>query len=87
MAVAETVRVEVAEPPFGILTLVGLSEPVRPEAGEIKVDSDTVPVKPFWLETVIFEVDDCPGNRLIELGMADTAKLGGALPDIVKLSL
>ncbi len=39
-----TVRVEVAVPPLVRVTLVGLSEAVRPE-GETVADRDTVPVK------------------------------------------
>jgi len=52
----ETVKVELAVPPFGTLKLNGLSEAVKPDEGKIDADNETVPVKPFWLLTVIFEV-------------------------------
>ena len=52
----ETVKVELADPPCGTLKLDGLNEAVKPIEGEIEADNETVPVKPFWLVTVIFEV-------------------------------
>ena len=52
----ETVKVELAVPPFGTLKLNGLNEAAKPDEGEIEADNETVPVKPFWLLTVIFEV-------------------------------
>ena len=52
----ETVKVELAVPPFGTLKLNGVSEAVKPDEGKIDADNETVPVKPFWLLTVIFEV-------------------------------
>ena len=54
--VDEAVKVELADPPLGTLKLNGLNEAVKPDEGEIEADNETVPVKPFWLLTLIFEV-------------------------------
>jgi hypothetical protein len=50
-----TLRVEVADPPAINVTLVGLSVEATPAGDEVAV-SDTVPVKPFRLVTVIVDV-------------------------------
>ncbi len=55
------------EPPAVRLTLVGLTEEVRPE-GETLVVSAMLPAKPPKLLSVMGEVPDCPSKivRLVE---------------------
>jgi len=58
--VAETVRVEVAVPPDGRLTLAGFTEPVKPVALVLVVRL-MVPESPATLVTVTVDVPDIPG--------------------------
>ncbi len=54
-----TVRVEVADPPEGTMTLTGLREGVGPD-GETVAAKLTVPLKPLMLVTVMVDVPDEP---------------------------
>ncbi len=69
---ALTTTVEVPEVPR--LTVAGLSDAVRPVAGETDDESATVPVKPPRLVTVIVEVSEEPRPRVIVFVDADILK-------------
>ncbi len=62
-----TVRVDAPEPPAVRLTLVGLTEAVRPE-GETLVVRAMLPARPPRLFSIMGEVPDCPAKivRLVE---------------------
>ncbi len=66
-----TVRVEVAEVPR--VTLVGLSRELQPVGAPMAVRL-TVPVKPFTAATVMVDVAEEPGTKLMEVGLAVTVK-------------
>jgi len=85
----ESVSKEVALDPDVRLTLEGLNEAINPVEGETEEARDTVPVKPFTLETVNVEVADPPAAKLTDDGLADKVKVGvgGVLPVTVKPSL
>jgi len=53
------VRVDDPDPPELKVTLVGLSDAVRPE-GDAKAERATVPAKPNRLARLIFDVPDVP---------------------------
>ena len=65
-------RVEVPDVPR--VTLVGLSEQDRPVDGVTDEVSDTVPVNPFTLATVIVDVAVPPTTVLVLVGLAVTVK-------------
>ena len=85
----ESVSKDVVLDPDVRLTLAGLREAVNPVEGETEETSDTVPVKPFMLETVNVEVADPPAAKLTDDGLADKVKVGvgGVFPVILKPSL
>ena len=69
-------RVEVPEPPE---TLVEERAHVRPVAGEISSDRETVPVNPFTAATVIVEVPGVPTTAVTLVGLALIVKSGAAV--------
>jgi hypothetical protein len=62
-------KVDVPEP----VTLVGLRVQVRPVAGEIVNDSDTIPLNPLRAVTVIVDVPE-PGDVNVILPLAAIVK-------------
>jgi len=70
--VVQTVRVDVAVPPEGTETTVGLKLVDGP-AGEIVDVRLTLPLNPLILVTVIVEVALAPAGALTTVGLADTA--------------
>jgi hypothetical protein len=72
-----TDRVDVFDVPAVIVTLVGLRDVVGP-VGDAVADRLMVPLKPFWLDTVIVEVPDEPCENVREPGLDVRAKLGVA---------
>jgi hypothetical protein len=59
LVVELTVSVDVPVPPLAKVMLEGFRDGVRPE-GEMFVERETVPVKPFRLVMVIVEVGEEP---------------------------
>ena len=55
-------------------TLVGLRVHVRPVLGEMEEVRATVPVKPFWLVTVIVDVPAAFALTVTLVGLAVTVK-------------
>jgi len=74
--VVQTVRVDVAVPPDGTETTVGLKLVDGP-AGEIVDVRLTLPLNPLTLVTVIVEVAQEPWMMLMTLGLAAMVKSGG----------
>jgi hypothetical protein len=70
-----TDRMDVFDAPAVIMTLVGLRDVVGP-VGDTVADKLMVPLKPFWLVTVIVEVPDDPRKNVREPGFDVMAKLG-----------
>ena len=55
----------------GILRLAGLRLAVSPAAvGVIKVERETVPLKPFRLPTLTVDEEDCPARKITAGGFA-----------------
>jgi hypothetical protein len=78
------VRVEVADVPEDKVTLFVLKDaPGPPETLVVKA---TVPLKPFWLVTVITEVPEKPDGKLREVGLAEIVKSGARLTVTVMLT-
>jgi len=71
-APADTVRVDVALPPWGKVTDAGLIEQDNDELHE----SATVPEKPSWLVMLSLVVEEEPGSRLNVSGLLDREKSG-----------
>jgi hypothetical protein len=71
-APADTIRVEVALPPWGNVTDLGLIEQDNDELHE----SATVPEKPSWLVMLSLVVDEAPVARLNVSSLVDNAKSG-----------
>ena len=65
----EQLRVEVPEP----VTLVGVRVQVRP-AGEMLEVSETIPLKPLTVATVMVEVPEPPALKLMLVGLAEIVK-------------
>ena len=76
LVVVFTVRVDVAEPPELRLSPEGDSVAVGP-LGETETDSDTKPVKPPMLLSVMLEVVDEPGVIVEVVGLVNIEKLAG----------
>ena len=68
-----TVRVEAPLEPDARVVLEGLSETDGPD-GDAAAERFVVPVKLFRLVSVIVLVPDEPGERLIEVGLAEMEK-------------
>jgi hypothetical protein len=77
--VAETVRVDVPDPPAGRIGLAGVKDTVGPlvRIGDIAAENARVPLRRFTLEAVIVdEPDDATGNEK-DVGVAETTKSPG----------
>jgi hypothetical protein len=68
-----TVQVEDPAPPD---MLVGLQTTLSPVVGLTEVDRDTVPVKPFWLVTVVVKLPVVPALNETLDGAVEMLKLG-----------
>jgi hypothetical protein len=75
LAVELTLRVDVLRLLGEIATLVGFIETMGPD-GETVADRLTVPLKTFWLDTVIVELPDDPCGNVMDPGLDETVKLG-----------
>jgi len=69
---------DVAEPPEGVVTLVGFKLHVKPVDGDTDAVNDTAPLNPFKLDTVIVEVPAVPALTLTEVGLVLIIKSGAA---------
>jgi hypothetical protein len=69
-----TLRMEFAEPPDVMPTLVGFKDTVRPEEGETVSARVIVPMNPFALEKVIVDEPEWPTAIPRLAGLAVTAK-------------
>lgn len=79
MAVAVTVRMDLAVPLAGTFTLVGFKDAVS--VGPVKnIDKDTVPENPLTLITLTVELTDPPCSRDIAEGLIVRRNEGPALP-------
>ncbi len=67
------VNVEVADPLAGTVTIEELDEAVTPVEDTVTL-SDTGPVKPFRLITVIVEALEDPAGMVTSVGLAETLK-------------
>ena len=79
VAVAVTVRMDLAVPLAGTLTLVGLKDAVSIEPVK-NIDKDTVPENPLTLMTLTVELSDAPCSRDRVEGFIVTRNEGPALP-------
>ena len=77
--VAVTVRMDLAVPLAGTLTLVGLKDAGRLEPVK-NVDKDTVPENPLTLMTLTVELSDAPCSRYMVEGFIVRRNEGPALP-------
>jgi hypothetical protein len=75
LAVELTLNIDVFDEPEETARLVGFREKVGPME-ETVADRLIVPLKPFWLVTVIVEVLDEPCRNVIEVGFDATEKFG-----------
>src|SRR5437016_6262665 len=69
---------DVAEPPEGVVTLVGFKLHVKPVDGDTDAVNDTAPLNPFKLDTVIVEVPAVPALTLTGVGLVLIIKSGVA---------
>ena len=69
---------DVAEPPEGVVTLVGFKLHVKPVDGDTDAVNDTAPLNPFKLDTVIVEVPAVPALALTGVGLVLIIKSGAA---------
>jgi len=74
----ETVRVDDPDPAEVRVTLVGLTDAVKPE-GDVAVERTTVPAKPYRLARLMLEVPDVPEEIVIVVGLAEMLKSGGGV--------
>jgi len=69
---------DVAEPPEGVVTLIGFKLHARPVDGDTDAVNDTAPLNPFRLVIVIVEVPAVPASALTEVGLVLIIKSGAA---------
>ena len=70
--------VDVPDPPDVSVTLVGLSDAVRPE-GDADEERATVPAKPYRLPRFILELAEDPDGKVTVVWLADKVKSGGGV--------